>query len=360
MFKNIDEFFREYMERNWFTCGSIYISRNGRKLYHQSYGILNNEKRDIKCRKNSLFDLASVTKIVTATVILKLLSEGSLHLSAPLGYYIPELSKNKALAPITLKQLLTHSSGLIAWYPLYTYPQSEKDTLFTIFEEIKLKHQQRKKVVYSDLNYILLGEVLKHYFKSDLETIVRTQLAEPLHLDSLTYFPPDQDNVAATEYGNRIEKKMCHELQLSFSKWRTEASPIEGEANDGNAYYFFGGQSGHAGLFSNVIDVAKIGELYVKGGLYNGKQFIHSRWIENALSLHAENRGLGWEKSDIYPNGYGHTGFTGTAIWIEPERKLSVALFTNRLHVKQPVHLNDFRRKIFAAVIREVEHYGEG
>ncbi|WP_156290670.1 serine hydrolase domain-containing protein [Oceanobacillus salinisoli] len=352
-FHRIDRIFRNYIENEFFSGGVCHITIDGETVFHKGYGKANRIKKT-PCEKHTIFDIASVTKLVTTTILLKIISEGSLSLSTRLGECLPRISKNTPLAQITIYELLTHSSGLIAWYPFY----AEKDDrdFFSIIERIDIYHDLDEKVVYSDLNYMLLGEILKEYFQSSLESIVNKQVVEPLGLETLSYHPIEKELTAATEYGNRIEKEMCRERGISFFNWRRGDLPISGEPNDGNAYYFFNGESGHAGLFSNVKDITKIGELYLKGGVLNGEQLILESVVNGALTKQVGNRGLGWEKSAIYPEGFGHTGFTGTALWIEPKRKISVGLFTNRLHVTQPRNINPFRREIFSAIHSEIKN----
>ncbi|MFC4025053.1 serine hydrolase domain-containing protein [Oceanobacillus longus] len=338
--------FNSYMENDYFSGGVCYIAVNDEKLFHQAYGKANSIK-NTSCELHTVFDLASVTKIITTTIILKIISDTSLKLSSTLSECLPNLSVNKVLAPITLKQLMTHSSGIRAWYPFYS---QKKETVFSVLDTIDVMHNKKEETVYSDLNYILLGEVAKHHFNKSLQEIVQQELVAPLDLETLTYHPYDDGNIAATEFGNKIEKQMCKEGNFEFFDWRQDGIPIVGEANDGNAYYFFNGESGHAGLFSNTTDIVKIGQLYLKGGVYKGKQFIQKSLIDEALTLQLGTRALGWEQSEIYPEGFGHTGFTGTSIWIEPKKGISVALLTNRLHVEHPRNINAFRKDIFREV----------
>jgi CubicO group peptidase (beta-lactamase class C family) len=341
LLKQVDEIFEQYLRSDYFAGGVCYASVEGEKVFHQAYGFANHTTKT-PCQLDTLFDLASVTKIMTTTVVLKLISQKLITLSGQLGQYLPSVSHNRHLACLTVRQLLTHTSGLRAWYPLYT----AKGDVFSVLDHMDVLHGTDQKVVYSDLNFILLGEMLKHLLQDDLASIMQQQIAEPLGLETLTYYPKG-NNIAATEFGNRIEKGMCKDVQLSFSGWRAEDQPIIGEANDGNAYYFFAGLAGHAGLFSNVIDIARIGELYLKGGNWNGSQIIDQDLVDEALTNQVNGRGLGWEQSDLYPGGFGHTGFTGTALWIEPSKKICVVLLTNRLHVKQPQNIKPFRREVF-------------
>ncbi|MFZ3577651.1 serine hydrolase domain-containing protein [Virgibacillus sp. DJP39] len=349
-FKKIDSIFDKYIKDDYFPGGVCYVSQNGEKLFHKAYGKLNRDK-NILCELDTVFDIASLTKVVTTTVVLQMVTKNLLSLSTRLGECLPNVSTNEILSPITIKQLLTHSSSLKAWHPFYSHLPG--DNLFYILNNIELTHNLTDRVVYSDLNFILLGEVIKNYFNTSLQTIINENLAFPLKLKTLTYNPVNNGNIAATEQGNRIETNMCKEGNFSFNNWRYEN--ISGEVNDGNAFYFFGGESGHAGLFSNVEDLVTLGELYLKGGINLGEELISKVLIQESLKPQIENRGLGWESSDIYPEGFGHTGFTGTALWLDPKRNLVVGLLTNRLHVETPKNINSFRKEVFKEILNKIE-----
>ncbi|MGP4105674.1 serine hydrolase domain-containing protein [Virgibacillus sp. L01] len=350
-YENIEHIFRKYMDDDYFSGGACYISVNGEKAFHEAFG-LSNKVEGTRCNLDTVFDLASVTKIVTSTIILKMIHENALSLTTKLEKCLPESAKIPVLASITIKQLLTHSSGLKAWYSFYA--SESGDDLFSILNTIDLTHKEDRKVVYSDLNFILLGEVIKHYYHTSLQHVVQKQLVEPLDLKTLKYNPSYKSNIAATEFGNRIEQKMCIERGFDFKNWRNQNVPVLGEVNDGNTYYYFGGESGHAGLFSNVKDLATLGELYLRGGVNRGENVISNDLVQESLSKQVENRGLGWESSDIYPEGFGHTGFTGTALWIEPKRNIAVGLLTNRLHVSKPKNINPFRKEIFLEILKNI------
>jgi CubicO group peptidase (beta-lactamase class C family) len=344
----VDEVFAKYMEEQYFAGGVCFVKQNDEDLLIKAYGNRNNVTNE-EMTIDTIFDLASVTKIVTATIILMMITDKKLELEDTLGSKLSEVKGNKVLAPITIKRLLTHSSGLKAWEPFYTYASSK--SFFSIVESIELEHKEEKAVIYSDLNYILLGEVIKAYFNDSLQGILKKELIAKLQLAQLTYGPLLNESVAATEFGNQIEMKMCHSRGRRFYNWRDTDKPILGEVNDGNAFYFFEGQSGHAGLFGTVEDLAKIAQVYLKGGIVGNKRLIDTQLIKQSMQNIVENRGLGWHSSDPFPIGFGHTGFTGTSVWVVPEKELQVTILTNRLHVQQPKNINPFRREIHEGIL---------
>lgn len=344
----IGNLFKKYIINRYIAGGVCLVKQNDHEILFKAYGKQNTFTGD-DVQLDTVFDMASVTKIITSTLILKLISESRLTLGAKLGDCLPATARNEVLAPITIQQLLTHSSGLVAWFPFYTeLPTSD---LYEILSSIELKHQEANEMIYSDLNYILLGEVLKQSHKSSLQKIIEKELVQPLELPHLTYGPLSEENIAATEFGNQIEMEMCRSRNRTFSNWRDTGKPIIGEVNDGNAHYFFQGQSGHAGLFGTATDLSKIADLYLKGGYNKGAEFLDSKLVKQSLQTIIEYRGLGWHKSNPFPIGFGHTGFTGTALWIVPERDLQVVLLTNRLHVKEPMNINPFRRELYEEIL---------
>lgn len=344
----VDEIFEKYKNIGYFAGGVCYIKQDHQDILLKAYGKQNSATNQ-PMNVDTNFDLASVTKTITSTLILKVISDGKLTLETALKDCLPRVAENKVLAPITIQQLLTHSSGLVAWYPFYTV--TPKTDLFTILDSIELDHQEEKAVVYSDLNYILLGEILKHHYQSNLQSVLEKEIISPLQLESFSYGPLSDGNIAATEFGNQIEMEMCRSRNKTFSQWRSTSEPIVGEVNDGNTYYFFEGQSGHAGLFSSAKDLSRVIDLYLKGGMAKNTQIINLALINLSLQNIVENRGLGWHCSDPFPTGFGHTGFTGTSVWVVPEKQLQVVLLTNRLHVDQPVNINPFRKELHEKIL---------
>ncbi|MCF6137732.1 serine hydrolase domain-containing protein [Pseudalkalibacillus berkeleyi] len=298
----------------------------------------------------TVFDIASLTKIITTTMVLKLISDGKFRIDTKLVNLLdiqsPEL-KNR-IREITIFELLTHSSGLVAWYPFYT----GNADFFKQLEHLgaDLFHMGKDKVVYSDLNFILLGKVIEKITRLKLGDAFHELIKVPLEFTSMRYGPIEQGNVAATEFGNPIEMKMCESRALAFDRWRSTEIPICGEVNDGNTYYFFNGVSGHAGLFSNMEDVCDIGRIYTQPS-FAEKVGIKKQLIQEVNNTSVGTRSIGFEKSSIFPEGFGHTGFTGTSLYVHPNRNLVVILLTNRLHQNHPPNINNLRRTIHEAVL---------
>lgn len=289
----------------------------------------------------TVFDLASLTKLFTTTLLL-LLSEGKEQIlqESPLKWLdISEKQGNlrKRLEQITVADLMAHTSGLPAWYPFY----AGQGSFYQQTDRILERYEPPGTMVYSDLNYILAGFLTEHLSGMTLEQGVEELLAKPLGLKTLSYYPKGywenttpQFPLAVSSYGNAAEERMCRERGMVFHGFRPSDIPVLGEANDGNAWYFFDGVSGHAGLFSDAADLAEFGRFYLN--------------TTNSLCMAAMEekgfgRGYGFEFGDMYPEGCGHTGFTGTSLYLSPENGFGAVLLTNRLAFLRQEKLPDLR-----------------
>jgi CubicO group peptidase (beta-lactamase class C family) len=307
------------------------VEKNGERIFDHS----------VNCDLDSVFDFASVSKIITGTMIFKLIGEGRLSLDKsldslfaeePLGPVTKERFKR-----ITIKSLLTHSSGLLSWFPFYT----QKGSFWDVLEFVLDKNPGQEGTVYSDLGFMLLGEAVRSV----------TRLSLPQNLDilnnelgtSFCYNPKNPEHCVETERGNRIERGMCMERGLSYDSFRDPNTNMRGQVNDGNAFYFLQGVSGHAGVFGSAADILRLGELYLNHGCINGKQLIPSELVQRSAVDHGGGRGLMWDLSDIFIDGFGHTGFTGTSLYVCPSAGFVAVILTNRLVIKPAPDLRPFR-----------------
>jgi CubicO group peptidase (beta-lactamase class C family) len=343
------------MNKGYFPGGVCQIVKDGHCLFLRSYGTASTEHDTRGMTYSTLFDIASLTKIVTTTIILRLVTIGKLSLEQTVKQSLSPIAANPILADyfskVTIQDLLTHRSGLIAWYPFYSGHLNFYDRLRYI---VSTTHVSEAGVRYSDLNFMLLGQIIQEATGLTLKQAVHQLIRQPLHMQRMDYGPVDEQDVAATEFGNRTEQRMCLERGLSFDHWRESNKAICGEVNDGNAFYFFQGAAGHAGLFADAEDVSKLGQLYINRGQCNGKHYIDPDLIELSITEQDASRGLGWEFSVIFPEGYGHTGFTGTSLWLVPEKKLTVVTLTNRLHLEEPKNINSFRKELHETILKMI------
>lgn len=295
----------------------------------------------IGMQPDTLFDLASLTKVVATTpAILHLLEAGAFVLETPVRQIIPAFPHPR----VTIRHLLTHTSGLPAWRGLYLEHRGWADYTRAICEQ-ELEREPGQQTVYSDLGFLLLGAIIEQVTGRSLPEFCQDAVLSPLGMAETSWLPKaNRERIAATETGNRIEYGMCGELAESFSRWRRDL--IWGEVNDGNAWYGLDGSASHAGLFGTAGDLVRYARAWLQGGgPILGRQTVSLATRSHTVGMSA-NRALGWQKPPaaalpdgrascgdlMSPAAYGHTGFTGTSLWIDPEQDLFVILLTNRLH----------------------------
>ena len=315
---------------------------------------------------DTVFDLASLTKpLVGAGVALALVDRGCFSLDEEVTTWVPELEHFRGEG-VTLRRLLAHTAGVTGWRPVYTSAQGTGEVVRAI-GELGLAAPPGSRFEYSDLGYMVLGVALERAAGRTLAELAGELIFEPCGL-TRTGFRPDGEpgDFATTEEGNAFERRMAEWAGLDFGRWRTTFHP--GEVNDGNAHYGLGGVSAHAGLFSTAADVATLGEMWLRGGAHDGTQVISRAAVDLAVSDQMPpgnaRRGLGWElfrpcgptleeirraDAGFFPpvaspftprssgellseSAFGHTGFTGTSIWIDPELDVVVVLLTNATH----------------------------
>lgn len=297
-----------------------------------------------EARGDSLFDIASLSKIVTATMVLGLVEQGVLALDTGITQADPSLDKDpvlkEALKGITLFQLLTHTATLPAWYPVYTQPD------FPAALKKALAMDRPTGMEYSDLNFMLLGRLLKARGQLDPQgSPLQPMLCEPLGITGMyDALPLDLVGKAIPSgFGNPQEEDMCRNMGLVFQGFRPH-SKIQGEVHDGNAHYGFYRQfAGHAGIFSDMDSLIALTRFYLK---------TESPLFIRATQEQAEGRGLGWQVGEMYPQGCGHTGFTGTSIYLSRQLGIGCVLLTNRCYYQnQELKLtNPFRLQVHRLV----------
>ncbi len=274
---------------------------------------------------STLWDMASLTKVIAMTSsMMQLVELHKVELDAPVQRYLPSW-KGPNKEKVTVRHLLTHSSGLPAWRPLYK-ETSDADAALKLAYATPLDTLPGIRMVYSDIGGILMGEIVRAVSGERLDTYFATHIAVPLNLHETMFLPPASllARIAPTE----------------IDPWRQRQ--LRGEVHDENAAAL-GGVSGHAGLFSSARDLARIAQLYLSHGALNGVRIWKPATIVQFGTVQDStfsNRALGWET----PTGtnsaghlmkrpaFGHTGFTGTSIWIDPAHDLFIVMLTNRVN----------------------------
>jgi beta-glucosidase-like glycosyl hydrolase/uncharacterized protein YbbC (DUF1343 family)/CubicO group peptidase (beta-lactamase class C family) len=325
-----------------FPGAVVAIGHRGRLAHLKGYGRHSYEAGAAAMATDTIFDLASLTKVVaTTTVAMTLVDEGRLDLDARVDSFLPRfVGPNKDR--VTVRHLLTHSAGIDWWAPLY------KDTsgLPAYVQRIcamPLVSEPGTVTKYSDLGIILLGEILERAAGKPLETLVRERVTVPLGMCDTLYRP-------GPELLSRIPP-------TEVDAWR--GCLVHGEVHDENAFAI-GGAAPHAGLFSTAPDLARFAQMLLWSGVYDHRRVVSRRTVDaftrRSTLPPGTDRALGWDTRSakgssagtlFSPTSFGHTGFTGTSLWIDPERELFVILLTNRVH---PTRENNAIRKVRPAL----------
>lgn len=273
----------------------------------------------------TVWDLASLTKVIgTTSAVLQLVGAGRVDLDAPVVKYLPEWSATGASA-VTVRQLLTHSAGLPAWRALYKESDTPEEAVRQVFATAP-DTVPGVRYVYSDLGFILLGKLVERVSGSTLDRYDTQHIFTPLGMRDTRYLPPEQwrSRTAPTEQ----------------DPWRQRK--LRGEVHDENAHRL-GGVSGHAGLFSTARDLSRFARMYLQYGQLDGVRIFDSATVAAFVQVQkpsVSRRALGWETPTggnsagkrLSPMAFGHTGFTGTSIWMDPSRGVFVLLLTNRVN----------------------------
>ncbi len=300
-------------------------------------GSLEPDGDDAPCKTDSLFDLASLTKLATTATVLALVRDGALSLDAPLVELVPEFIDERP----TLLQVLTHTAGLAWWRPFYT-EASGLDAIARLAAREPLAYPPGRGYAYSDLGYIMLAAGLARVGAKPFRELVEERVLRPLGMDerAMRFGPVERERCAATEVD---------------ATWRKRR--LRGEVHDENAFAM-GGVSGHAGLFGTAAAVGALARVFRDGALI-GEALAREARREQAVGPNAR-RGLGIALKS--PDGamcgrwfsassYGHSGFTGASLWIDPERDLAVVLLTNAVYfgrLDEPIY--QFRMAVHEAV----------
>jgi CubicO group peptidase (beta-lactamase class C family) len=290
-------------------------------------------------RTSTMFDLASVTKVMATTFAIMLLADrGQVDVDAPVSRYLPDF-RGPHLDSITVRHLLQHSSGLVQWQPLYYHAANSLQT-YGVIREMPLGWGVGDARHYSDLGFMLLGYIVEHVSGEPLDRFLAQNLYRPLGLRSTSFNPRAHGftQFAATEQGNVYERHMVYDSTFGYryrgdptawNAWRQYV--LNGEVDDGNAFYANGGVAGHAGLFSTAADLRVLLDLLNNRGRYHGRQCIRAEIVDQFLTRDKYQNYLGWQALRDLPAGsFSHTGFTGTYVLGVPRYKLSIVLLTNR------------------------------
>jgi CubicO group peptidase (beta-lactamase class C family) len=289
--------------------------------------------------RETMFDLASVTKVMGTTMgVMLLVDQGRVALDAPVYRYLPDF-RDAHKDSITVRHLLSHSAGLVQWQPLYYHASNEREA-YAVIRDMPLQWGVGEGRHYSDFSFMLLGYILERVSGQRLDVFLDSALYRPLGLDSISFVPRAHGftKFAATEQGNVYERHMVYDSTFGYryrgdptawDGWRHHV--LDGEVDDGNSFYAHGGIAGHAGLFATAGQLRRLLDMLLAGGVAPGGRRLSAEVIHRFLSRDRYDNYLGWMLPVALPEGtFYHTGFTGTYVLGVPKYGLSVVLLTNR------------------------------
>ncbi len=366
--KEISAFLQERINAKDFPSAVYLVAEKGEIVLQDALGFAVVEPEKIVAKIDTIYDLASLTKPLVAGLLwAKLFEKGEINLSDEIAKYFPEFDTNEKRG-ITIENLLTHTSGFRAWKPFYLTENGKRETenvkrkiLELIGKEI-LEYPLNSKVVYSDLNFITLGFLLEKVFAESLDEIAKREIFVSLNLQNTFYNPPQnlQKRIAASENGNIFEQQLSVGQGFIEKKIRNLKSKIQnriiwGKVHDGNAR-FMNGVSGHAGLFANAFETFKFAQQFLAEETILLKPETCRLFRTNFTPNLNEARSVAFQLAEtkdstasnaLSKDSFGHLGFTGTSLWIEPETERIFILLTNRTHARQSpfVNINSVRRK---------------
>jgi CubicO group peptidase (beta-lactamase class C family) len=365
-FSEIDEIISGGIMTGSFPGAQVLIGNERDILYNKSYGNFTYDENSPVVTDYTMYDLASVTKVLaTTSAIMKLYDQRKFNLSDKVSYYIPEFGSN-GKEDITILNLLIHNSGLTAFVPFYKYYSNSEEVMDAIYNA-ELEYPTGSQSVYSDLNAVILGKLVEKISGKDLNQYCIDNIFLPLDMQNTMFVPDDsrKDKIAPTE---------------EDTYWRGRL--LQGEVHD-ETTAMLNGVSGNAGLFSNARDIYKLMSVLLNDGRYYNpytrslkEERMFDKFTVELFTkkytdvLYENSRALGWDTKPldsstkyripcgelISENCFGHTGYTGTSVWCDRERKIIVILLTNRVYPSRSNYgIRDIRPEIHNAAIEIIE-----
>ncbi len=308
-----------------FPGASLAVLYKGNVVFHKAFGKLTYDRTSSPADTTTMYDLASLTKaVVTTNIVMQLVERDSLNLHAPVSHYLPEFT-GKGKETITIEHLLRHTSGLRA-HTLFSKTCSTPQQLFSTIASDTLLSKPGTTTLYSDLGFMLLGRIIETITGRTLDANFHHRFAEPLGMTSTMFTPPQSLSwrIAPVEKDNlwpfTIQRPQVHDQNSAL----------------------LGGVAGHAGLYSTTADLISMVAMLMNGGTVKGHSYIKAATLKKFLARKDSLRALGWDvrspgghssAGDYYStSSYGHLGFTGTSIWIDPANELAVIFLCNRVY----------------------------
>ena len=372
---NLDQIIEAEIAKKQLPGAVVLVGRQGKIVWRRAYGNRALEPQPEAMTTDTIFDLASLTKVVaTATSVMILVERGQIRLGDPVSRYIPEFAQNGKRG-ITVEHLLVHRSGLIADNDIKDYEQGPEKAIENIWRLAPLS-EAGAKMIYSDVNFIVLAELVKRISGKPIDQFARENIFEPLGMKDTGFNPAAglKARIAPTEKRGGPEQNAHREGAAREGATSQPEHWMRGEVHDPRSY-LLGGVAGHAGLFSSADDLAIYCQMILNGGEYRSQRILSpmgvARMIEprpsagNASDGNA--RGLGWDvysgfsanRGDLFPIGsFGHTGFTGTGLWLDRASETFVVFLSNRVHPKldskSPADVGSLRGRVASVVAASI------
>jgi CubicO group peptidase (beta-lactamase class C family) len=356
---------RQHIEAGEFPSAVYLVAERDRVVYTEALGRSVVEPYRIANNVDTIYDLASLTKpLITTLLCSRRIELGELTLDSSVSHYLAEFDRTDKQM-ITVRELLTHTAGLPAWRPLYVLTEEQPDRAAGAIASLDLEYKPGTRVVYSDLGFIALGILLERMTGQRLAEMAKHEIFEPLELEH-TFFNPElamQTGIAACETGNAYELQMLVQGGAEYNNSRQRL--IWGEVHDGNAY-FLGGAAGHAGLFSTARETFSLAQQFLSDSSQLLKPETCNIFRVNMTAGLEEARSIGWQLAAtkdstggtaLPPDSFGHNGFTGTSLWIDPDHQRIFILLTNRTHAHTLpfANINAVRREFNSLAVKALK-----
>jgi beta-N-acetylhexosaminidase len=351
----VDSIVREAIADGAAPGASLAVGRHGKLVRLRGYGLLDRRRGFGTVTDSTLYDLASLTKVVaTTSALMMLIDQGKLSIDDPVKKHIPEWRGSPEKERVTIRNLLLHNSGLAAYAPLWRDLRG-RDQYRRRIAAMSLEYAPGTRTLYSDFGIVLLGLIVEQVSGQPLDVLVRDRLFAPLGMRDTGFNPRqwpygtmsyDSDGDAGRAAPDPIITRIAPtEIDTAFAGARVgreeRTQHVHGQVHDENAFAM-GGVAGHAGLFSSARDMAIFAQLMLNRGFYGGERFIDPETVNlfTRRQQAGSSRALGWDTPEgsssagnyFTASSFGHTGFTGTSIWVDPERDVFVVLLTNRVN----------------------------
>jgi CubicO group peptidase (beta-lactamase class C family) len=354
-----ERFIQNQIDKKVFPGLSILAAARGNILLEKQFGYRAVWPEAEPLTADTLYDLASLTKpLITAFLAVYLLEKKQWRLEDEVRRFFPDFT-----LPITLEQLLTHSAGLPPWHPFYLYRPLAGPAQITV---LKNTAAPGSRVLYSDVGYILLRLLLEKTTGLEFKEMAAAVIFQPLKLQDTFFLVPaaNKKRCAPTEIGNRYERNMCrggHEAAAAHFAWRTGL--LRGEVHDANSFYS-GGSAGNAGLFASARDVFTLSREFFPGSATLLKAESIRYFWQNRTPWSPWHRSIGFKLNSSRPAAagralsqmaIGHSGFTGTSLWLEPETQRQWIILSNRIHPRvKKMNFDATRRKLLKLLKNEL------